>query len=165
MKFISIFTSDFCYFRLLYINGWILLALQQNICLCIYVLWSRGEGEGGGSGGEWEGEIRKKTSLQKKWGFTALKPLAVSLPLWYPPFSFLSFTPILISLHPPVILHIPWLFAVFSPASQSQQRGPEMKPLSWIIYPQSKSLKRGLCHCACFNREEVLLCKPHPTRL
>lgn len=40
-----------------------------------------------------------------------------------------------------------------------------MKPLRWIIWPQSKSLKSGLCHCVCLKREKVLLCKRHATTL
>lgn len=32
----SVFTPDSCHSGLLHVNGWVLLALQQNICLRIY---------------------------------------------------------------------------------------------------------------------------------
>lgn len=40
-----------------------------------------------------------------------------------------------------------------------------MKPLRWIMYPQSKCLESGLGHCACLKREEALLYKRHATTL
>lgn len=113
----SLFTSDFRDSRLLHINGWILLALQQNICLCIYVLWSRGEADGVEmevTGREKE-EKKPTSPLKKKKGFSALKLWAVSLPLWYLSLSILFLS--LISHHPPVSLHIPKHFPVFFPTS------------------------------------------------
>ena len=83
--------------------------------------------------------------------------------IFHLPFSLLSFTPVPTSLHPPCDSpHSQTFCGVLSiPSVPSQQ----MNPLSCIIYPQSKSLRQGLCHCTRFNGEEVLLCQPHPTRL
>ncbi len=118
-----------------------------RVCLCIcisvcYVLTMKGRGEGGGNGGEYDGERRKNpTSFQEMriYSFKALG-CVFTFEISHLPFSFLSFAPIFISLHPPAILHISRHFTVFSLAYLSQRRRPEMNPLSCIIYPQSKSL-------------------------
>lgn len=80
---------------------------------------------------------------------SAISSFASSLPL---PFSY----PFIL----PVILCIPRL-SLCSPL----HRRPEMKPLLWIMYPQSKRLKSGLSHCVCvcLKREEALLWKHHAT--
>lgn len=119
---------------------------------------------------QWEGSQNKNekpTSLQERWIYS-FKACGCSftseishLPL-FPSSRSLQFLHPFIPL---VILHIQRHFAVLLPFLLSQQTGPEMNPLSCIIYPQSKSLKKGLCHCVSFNREEALLCKPHLTRL
>lgn len=98
-----------------------------------------GRGGGGGKGEEWGLKKEKTfTFLQEKGIYSfkafgcifssAISSFAESLSL---PFS-----------HPfilPVILHIPRLLLC-----SVQQRRPEMKPLRWIMYPQSKCLESGL---------------------
>lgn len=99
----------------------------ECLCLCVSVIQD----------GRCKGR-RVKTSLQKRqiYSFKAFGYIftsEVSL------LHFLSHSYIPSS---PVVLHIPRHFAVFSPSYQSQQRGPEMNPLSCIIQPQSKSLQK-----------------------
>lgn len=135
---------------------------KQNISLfSTSKLFMMGRGRGGWKGKEWEPNRGKKTfTLLHEKGIFSFKALGYifsaaisfftsSLSLWFP-YPFIL----------PVILHIPRL----SPCSL-QQRKAEMKPLRWIIYPQSKSLKSGLCHCVGLKRGEVLLCKRHATTL
>lgn len=117
----------FLYFRLFYINGWILWVFMM-----------------GGSAKRKKEE--KKTCLFTKVGFTAWSPW-LHLYLWEIP------SPLLLPLFhyhfyiPPSSLcnfsTFPDILRCSLQPIHPQQRRPEMNPLSCIIHPQSKVLKRA----------------------
>lgn len=146
---------------------------SAGVDLCIYdvVYWvCTNEGETGVW--YWEElagkEAKKSPHLFKKGGFTALKPMAVYLPLRYPIslFSFFLFAPVLISLHPPVKSpHSQTFHCALSGLSTPAERTRDESIKLHNLPAKQKSWKKGLCYCACINREEVLLRKPHSARL
>lgn len=100
--------------------------------------WGRGwwKGEEGGLNKEKTFTFLKETGIYSFKAFGCIFssaissfPSSLSLPFSYP---FIL----------PVILHIPRLSLC-----SLQRRRPDMKPLRWIMYPQSKRLKSGLSHC------------------
>lgn len=109
--------------------------LRQCLCLCLCDQggWRR-----------WEWKRQKAPHLIKK-GWVSLKAhgCIFTSQINHLCSLFSASLPFFISFHPFIIPHIPRHFAASPSSTLFHQREPEMNPLSCIIYPQSKSLKRA----------------------